>query len=38
MQEIIVYILLAFALLFLVKKYVLPTKQSKGCSSDCNCH
>jgi hypothetical protein len=38
MQEIIVYFLVAFAVAFLIKKYVIPSKKNKGCSTDCGCH
>lgn len=38
MQEIIVYLLVALAVVFLVRTYILPSKTKKGCSTDCNCH
>ncbi|HCY98265.1 MAG TPA: FeoB-associated Cys-rich membrane protein [Polaribacter sp.] len=38
MQEIFVYILLIFALFFLVKKYVLPSKSKGNCNTGCDCH
>ncbi|MDH3323829.1 MAG: FeoB-associated Cys-rich membrane protein [Flavobacteriaceae bacterium] len=38
MQEILVYIALALALIFLVRKYVFKTKKKGGdCDTDCNC-
>lgn len=38
MQEIIVYIFVVFAVLFLVKKYIFPSKKKKGCGTGCdNC-
>ncbi|MDG1743752.1 MAG: FeoB-associated Cys-rich membrane protein [Polaribacter sp.] len=37
MQEIIAYILVFLALIFLVKKYVFPSKKGKRCGSDCGC-
>ncbi|TXD53176.1 FeoB-associated Cys-rich membrane protein [Polaribacter sp. IC066] len=38
MQEIIVYILVILAAYFLIKKYFIPSKKVKKCSSDCGCH
>lgn len=38
MQEIIVYIVVSIAVLFLVRKYIFPVKKNKNCSTDCNCH
>ncbi|WP_437440112.1 FeoB-associated Cys-rich membrane protein [Polaribacter litorisediminis] len=38
MQEIIVYLLVASAVFFLIKKYFIPSKKEKKCSSDCGCH
>ena len=35
MQEIIAYILVTFAVIFLLKKYVFPSKKDKGCGSGC---
>ncbi len=35
-QEIIVYITVAAAVYFLVRKYIFP-KKDKGCGPDCNC-
>jgi len=38
MQEIAAYILLAFALGFLIKKYFFKSKKKKkDCGSDCGC-
>ncbi len=38
MQQILVYIVLALAILFLVRKYFFkPKKKSGGCDTDCNC-
>lgn len=37
MQEIIVYILVGLAALFLVFKLLWP-KKKKDCGTDCNCH
>lgn len=37
MQEIITYLLVALAVVFLVKKFVFPSKKNKGCSSNCGC-
>ncbi|MFK8060928.1 MAG: FeoB-associated Cys-rich membrane protein [Polaribacter sp.] len=37
MQEIITYSLVALAVLFLVKKFIFPSKKKKGCSPDCGC-
>jgi flagellar biogenesis protein FliO len=38
MQEIIAYILVILAIIFLLKKFVFPSKKDKGCSSGCDCH
>ena len=38
MQEVIVYFLVALAVAFLIKKYVIPSKKDKSCSTDCGCH
>jgi len=35
MQEIIAYILVAFAVVFLLKKYLFPSKKDKDCGSGC---
>ena len=38
MQEILVYIALAAALAYLVKRFFFKKKKStSGCDSDCNC-
>ena len=37
MQEVITYTLVVLAVLFLVKKFFLPSKRVKGCNTDCNC-
>ena len=37
MQEVIAYLLVALAVVFLVKKYIFPSKKGKGCSPDCGC-
>ncbi len=36
MQEVLVYIALALALFFLIKKFFF-TKKKKGCNTDCDC-
>lgn len=38
MQNIIVYTLVILAVIFLLKKFVFPSKKEKGCSTDCGCH
>lgn len=38
MQEIITYTLVVLAVVFLVKKYVFPSKKDKNCNSDCGCN
>lgn len=38
MQQIIVYVLVGIAFLFLLRKYVFTSKKAKKCSSDCACH
>ncbi|PQJ75124.1 FeoB-associated Cys-rich membrane protein [Polaribacter gangjinensis] len=38
MQQILVYVLVGAAVLFLLRKYVFNSKKSKNCSSDCGCH
>jgi hypothetical protein len=37
MQEIITYIVLAFAVVFLVKKYFFKSKKKGDCGPNCNC-
>ncbi|MDO9261204.1 MAG: FeoB-associated Cys-rich membrane protein [Flavobacteriaceae bacterium] len=39
MQEILVYIAILFAVIFLIKKFIFPSKKKKnGCETNCNCH
>ncbi len=38
MQEIIAYSLVILAVVFLVKKYLLPSKKAKSCNTDCGCN
>lgn len=38
MQQILAYLFLGAALLFLLRKYVFTSKKSKNCSTDCGCH
>jgi len=40
LQNILVYLALLTALIYLVKKYFFKKKNrsSSGCESDCNCH
>ncbi|MCL7752267.1 FeoB-associated Cys-rich membrane protein [Polaribacter sp. Z022] len=37
MQEIITYIIVVLAVVFLVKKFGFSTKKKKGCNPDCGC-
>jgi len=38
-QEILVYIILAVAIVFLLRKFVFKPKNKKGkCDTDCGCH
>jgi hypothetical protein len=37
MQEIIAYTLVVLAVVFLVRKYVFPSKKGSGCNSGCGC-
>ena len=37
MQEVVAYVLVLLAAVFLVKKYVFPSKKNKGCGTDCGC-
>ncbi len=37
MQEILTYIVLAFAIGFLVKKYLFKSKKKGDCGPDCHC-
>jgi len=36
-QTILVYIALALALLFIIKKFFIKDKKNSGCDSDCGC-
>lgn len=36
-QEIAVYIILGFAILYLIKKFIFKPKNKKGCGPDCGC-
>ncbi|WP_405609901.1 FeoB-associated Cys-rich membrane protein [Polaribacter sp. Asnod1-A03] len=38
MQEIIIYILLFLAIVYLVKKYFFRSKKKSNCGTDCGCH
>jgi hypothetical protein len=39
MQDVIVYILVVMAVVFLMKKYVFSSKKKgKSCDTDCGCH
>lgn len=37
MQQVLVYIALVLALLFLLKKFFFSNKKKKGCNTDCDC-
>ena len=37
MQEILVYIALVLALVFLIKKFFFGNKKKTGCNTDCDC-
>ncbi len=37
MQEVITYIVVALAVVFLVRKYIFKTKKRKNCNTDCDC-
>nr|WP_299063426.1 FeoB-associated Cys-rich membrane protein [uncultured Polaribacter sp.] len=37
MQEIIAYSLVFLAIIFLVRKYIFPSKKDKSCGSGCGC-
>ncbi|PKH49790.1 FeoB-associated Cys-rich membrane protein [Tenacibaculum sp. Bg11-29] len=37
MQEVITYIAVGLAVLFLIKKFFIKSSKSKGCDTDCNC-
>ncbi len=38
MQEVIVYFVVALAVVFLMKKYAFPSKKNRGCNTGCDCH
>jgi hypothetical protein len=38
MQEVIVYLLVAIAAVFLVKKYGFSSKKKGNCNTGCDCH
>ncbi len=37
MQEVFVYLLLIIAIVFLVKKYFLPSQKDNNCNTNCGC-
>ncbi len=37
MQEVLVYIALAAAILYLLRKFAFKKKKKEGCDTDCNC-
>jgi len=37
-QEIIAYIILGAAVIFLIKKFFFKKKSDKDCGGDCGCH
>lgn len=37
MQEVLMYITVGLAVLFLVRKFVFTPKKKKGCDPDCGC-
>ncbi|WBX73787.1 FeoB-associated Cys-rich membrane protein [Tenacibaculum pacificus] len=37
MQEIITYITVGLAVLFLIKKFFIKSKKKKDCNTDCDC-
>ena len=37
-QEIITYVILTAAIIYLFKKYVFKGKKKDGCDTDCGCH
>lgn len=37
LQEILVYIILGVAIVFLAKKFFFKTKSKKNCDTDCGC-
>jgi len=36
-QEIIVYIILGLAVLFLLRKFIFKSKKNNGCDTGCDC-
>jgi len=36
-QQIIAYIILGIAILFLLRKYIFTSKNNKNCDKDCGC-
>ncbi|MDG2280392.1 MAG: FeoB-associated Cys-rich membrane protein [Flavicella sp.] len=38
MQEILVYVFLGLAMVFLLKKFIFKGKNNTDCDSDCGCH
>jgi len=36
-QEVLVYIILGFAVLFLFRKFIFKPKSKNGCDTDCDC-
>ena len=36
-QQIIAYIILGFAVFYLLKKFVFKSKKKKDCGTDCGC-
>ena len=37
MQEIIAYILVVLAVIYLVRKYIFPSNKGGGCKTGCGC-
>jgi len=37
MQDILVYIALGLAIVFLIKTYFFPSKKKGSCGTDCDC-
>ena len=38
LQQVLVYVLLGVALLFLLRKYFFKGKKKNNCDTDCDCH
>jgi hypothetical protein len=38
LQQVLVYVILVAALLFLLKNYIFRGKKKNNCDSDCDCH